>query len=222
MNKFLFGASAAAIFVTASVAAQPAAPVPPAPTPQVQIMRMQHQPMRVQTRNEVVQHVRDLFARLDTNRDGFITRDEADNGMQAMGGEMRERFAQRLAERGDKMPDRSAAFDRLDTNKDGMISRQEFMSARPQFEQRVMVMRNGAGGEPGGPGMMRMHGMGMGLHGRLFEMADANHDGKLSLQEVTNAALQHFDSADVNHDGQLTPDERMQMRQRIRIQRQPA
>lgn len=219
MNKFVIGASAAAMFVAAPAAAQPAPPPVPAPAPQVQIMRMQREPMRVHTRNEVVQHVRDLFARLDTNRDGFITRDEAGAAQQAMGGDMRERFAQRLAERGGTMPDRSAAFDRLDTNKDGMISRQEFTSARPQIERHVFVMRNGPDGQAAAPGMMHMHGIGM--HGRMFETADVNRDGKISLQEMTSVALQHFDSADANHDGQLTPAERMQMRERMKMQRQP-
>ena len=66
--------------------AQPAAP-PPAPQPQVQIMRVEREPMRVHTRDDVVKHVRDLFARLDTNRDGFITREEAGIAKLAMGGE---------------------------------------------------------------------------------------------------------------------------------------
>lgn len=223
MNNFLFGGAAAAMFAAASAAAQPAAPPAPAPAPQVQVMRIQREPMRVQTRDEVVKHVRDLFARLDTSRDGFLTRDEAGSAKQAMGGEVRERFAKRLAEGGGPSPDRGAAFDRLDTNKDGMVSRQEFTSAQPQtFQRRVFVMHDGEGVEMGGPGQMRMHRMGMGLHGRMFEQGDANRDGKLSLQEATNAALQHFDAADANHDGKLTPDERMQMHQRIKIQRQPA
>src|SRR5438309_664184 len=64
--------------------------------------------------------------------------------------------------------------------------------------------------QPDMPGMkMHMHGMGMGGFGaRLFGMADANHDGRVSLQEAETAALAHFDRADLNHDGKLTPDER--------------
>jgi hypothetical protein len=97
------------------------------------------------------------------------------------------------------------------------------MSAKPQIEERRMiVMRDGAGGEPGGPAKMRMHRMGMGLHGRLFDMADVNHDGKVSLQEATDTALRHFDMADANRDGKITPDEHMQMREKIRIERHPA
>ena len=73
---------------------------------------------------------------------------------------------------------------------------------------------------------MRMHmrhmgGMGMGgqFGGHLLEMADANHDGRVSLAEAQAAALAHFDKADLNHDGKITPDERQQGRQVMRIER---
>jgi hypothetical protein len=220
MNKFLLGGAAAAICVAASAVAQP---VPPSSAPQVQTVKVQRA-ARVHTRNEVVQHVRDLFTRLDTNRDGFITRPEADSAKQVMGGGMRERIAKRRAGRDLPTRDRGAAFDRLDANRDGMITRQEFTSARPRMEQRrVIVMRDAPGSEGMGQvRKMRAHRMGGGLHGRLFETADADRDGRVSLQEATGAALQRFDSADSNRDGQLTPDERMQRRERIRMQRRPA
>jgi hypothetical protein len=66
---------------------------------------------------------------------------------------------------------------------------------------------------------MHMHGMGMGFGGRLFEMADGNRDGRVSLAEAQAAALAHFDKADVNHDGRITPDERQQMHETMRIER---
>ena len=219
----LGGVATAALVIAAAAIAQPAAPPAPAPQPHVQIMRVERGPMRTHTRDDVVKHVRDLFGRLDTNRDGFITREEADVAKLAMRSERRERFAERLAKRDGSRPDRGAAFDRLDTNKDGTVSRDEFMSAKPRIEERRMiVMREGAGGQPGGPAKMRMHRMGMGLHGRLFDKADVNHDGKVSLQEATDTALRHFDMADANRDGKITPDERTQMRQKIRIERHPA
>ena len=241
MKLLLGGASAAALVAMVPAVAQPAPPPPPgvaqgttpvAPVPaipriQTQVFRM---PMKTETRDDVVAHVREMFAKLDTNKDGFVTREEADAAHQAMAGEMSEKFARHFAEGGMPHPDRGAMFDKLDTNKDGSISRQEFMSAKPDIhEQRVMIMRDGEGpvdieGGPGKPHVkiMRMD-MGMGMHGRMFESADANHDGKLSRQEMTNAALQHFDMADANHDGKLTPDERMQMHQRWKEKtRQPA
>jgi Ca2+-binding EF-hand superfamily protein len=235
MKKLLLsGAAVAAMFVIAPAIAQPAPPPPPgvaggtAPGPQMEthIYRM---PMKAETRDEAVAHAREMFGKLDANHDGFVTREEADSMHQAMAGDMHEEFAERLE--GHDMPkiDRGAMFDKLDANKDGAISRQEFMAAQPQVhERRVIVMRDGDGPDgdgpaeiDGGPGephvkIMRMHGMGVKMHGRMFESADANHDGKVSLQEMTDAALHHFDEADANHDGTLTPDERMQMHQRMK------
>jgi hypothetical protein len=179
------------------------------------------------TRAEASQHVNKMFAKLDANHDGFITRDEVEAihqkmmGAMGMAGEMHKR----LAERGTMLGDRGAMFDRLDANHDGSISRQEFLASHPQMrEQRTIVMRNGPEGSPGAPGepgmKMRMHGgMGMrGFGGHLFEMADANKDGRVSLAEAQAAALAHFDKADLNHDGRITPDER-QHRHEMRIQR---
>jgi hypothetical protein len=226
MKKLLLGAAAAAATLAAASAfAQPttAPAAAPAPAPQVEMIRA---PMKVHTRNEVVQHVRDLFARLDTNRDGYLTRAEADAGHKKMAGDRREKFAKRLADRGPRrIANRGAAFDRLDLNKDGVITRDEFANARPQMNQRrVFVMREGgAAGAPGvraGRREFRIHRT-AGLHGRMFETADANRDARVSLQEATDSALRRFDTADVNRDGQLTPDERRQVR-KIRIQRRPA
>ena len=212
MPKLLLsGAAAAAIFAIAPATAQPAAP----PAPQVHVFHAERD--RAHTRAEVVTRVRDMFAKLDSNRDGYVTREEAQAGHKAMARDKHAKFAKRLAERA--KPDRGAMFDRLDTNRDGAISRQEFMSAQPRVhERRMIVMRRGEGGA--GPHPMRMHGMGM--RGKLFETADANRDGRVTLQEMTAAALQRFDTADANRDGTLTREERMQMRQQRRAQRQPA
>jgi Ca2+-binding EF-hand superfamily protein len=133
------------------------------------------------------------------------------------------------------MPDRAAAFDRLDANHDGNISRREFMAAKPRREEkRVIVMRDGGapGVQPSMPGMDRMEhmermkvemhgmqGMRMGFGGRLFGMADANHDERVSLAEAQAAALAHFDKADINHDGKITPDERRQAQMMMREHR---
>jgi hypothetical protein len=243
MNKLLVGGAAAALIIgIAPAMAQPApppgvaqgtavAPVPPVPpTERVRVRVMSD---RVMTREDAVKHVRDLFAKLDTNRDGVVTREEVDalhqKMVSAMGvaGDWQKRFA----DHGVLMGDRGAIFDRLDTNHDGSISRQEFMAGQPQMrQQRVMILRNGpegAPGVPGEPGMehMKMHlrgaGMDRGFGGHLFDMADSNHDGRLTLQEAEAAALAHFDRADLNHDGRITPEERSQARQLMR-QRRPS
>jgi Ca2+-binding EF-hand superfamily protein len=219
MKYYLGSAAAAAILAAGAAFAQPASA--PAPAPQVQVMTMHRGEAKTVTRDEVVAHVRDMFAKLDTNKDGVVTREEADAAHARMAAQMQERFAKRMAERGD-MPkvDRGAIFDRLDKNHDGMISRDEFNSAPPQVQERRVTVMN-EGGPGGMAAMHRMHA-GMGFGGRLFDMADSNKDGRVSLQEATAMALQHFDSADLNHDGKLTPDERMQAHQRMRGQRQPA
>lgn len=253
MTKFL--AASAAVVIAAAAVAQPAPPPPPgvaqgtapmvAPAPPAAPagprMNMMIMSGRTMTRDEVAQHVARLFARLDANHDGFVTREEVDAihskmmaGMEGMRRGMDGMRRAMDAMPNMPMPDRAAMFDRLDTNHDGMISRQEYMAARPRIVER-QVIRIGDGNAPampGGPGehrmVMRMHGMGegmrmgMGMGGfgvHLFDMADTNHDGRVSLQEAQAAALAHFDRADLNHDGKITPDERQQMHQMIRMER---
>jgi Ca2+-binding EF-hand superfamily protein len=232
----IFATSIAAIAIAGTTVAfaQPAPPAPPGvqatspymplpperPVRPMPVKKMAHP----QTRADVQAHVQRMFARLDTNHDGFVTKAEAEAAHGKMMGDMHTRMEKRFAEGGHPRPDRGAMFDRLDTNHDGMISRQEYLAGKPEIrEHRVMVMRNSDGPMPMGPGSVHgMHGMRMGMMGgRLFDLADANHDGRVTLQEMTAAALQHFDMADANHDGTITPEERMQMHQRMRMQHKP-
>jgi len=153
---------------------------------------MSMQPM---TRAQIVQKVQTHFAKLDSNKDGFVTKEEAEAIREAR----RANVANRMEARGDQR------FDRLDANRDGSISRQEFDSARQSMASR---------GERGHRiSMRRMHG---GMMGNLFKMADANKDSRVSLQEATAAAAAHFDAADLNHDGTLTPEEMRAAHQAMR------
>jgi len=257
MIKVLLGGTAAAtVLAFVPAMAQPAPPPPPgvsqgtavapmvAPRIHTEVMRM---PMMPETRDDVVAHVRDMFGKMDANKDGYITREEADAGHKEMAGKMHAMFTKKFEGADFPHPDRGAMFDKLDANHDGAISRAEYMAAKPDIRERhVFVMRDGKGpvevGADGAPGalggppnviilrdgaqpielgdhpgakVMRIHSPGMGMHGKLFEMADANHDGKVSMDEMTSAALKHFDSADANHDGKLSPDERMQMHREV-------
>lgn len=248
MKQVLIGGAVAALaMASAAVAAQTAPPpgvapgvapapmAPPAPgTPHVRVMFNGDHDM---TRAEVADHVGKMFAKLDTNHDGFIAKDEVEAMHTKMMSAMEKGgyIQKRMAEHGMMEGDRGAVFDKLDTNHDGNISRQEFTAGKPQVRtEQVVVMRDGnmAPGAPGamphmeGMDGMRMHmrhmgGMGMGgqFGGHLLEMADANHDGRVSLAEAQAAALAHFDKADLNHDGKITPDERQQGRQVMRIER---
>ena len=236
MNRLLIGGAAAALIIAiAPAVGHPAPPPPPgvaqgtAPAvlspvaPGAPRMHMKVMSHRVMTRAETVQHVRKLFERLDANKDGYLTRQEVDSFHDKMMG-MHAGVEKRRGGHSMPMPDRAAMFDKLDANQDGSISRQEFTAAQPPLHERhVMMFRNGPDGDraPGSPGMkMKMRGMG-GLGGHLFEMADANHDGRVSLHEAEAAALAHFEKADINHDGKLTPDERRQAHQLMRVERRP-
>ena len=213
MNKLLLGAAMLAVAVP--VMAQVQAPV--APMPPMAPMAEQSQ-----TRDQVVAKVREHFAKMDANRDGFVGTDE----MQAMRGQHKQKMGAMGGHHGDRMAmgdgpmrDPAKAFDRIDANRDGMISRDEFAKGREMRIERKMVMK----GTPGAPGMdgehggmIKMHKMGGGMmRGGMMKMADIDKDGRVSLQEATTSALKHFDMADTNRDGRITPDERRSMHQKM-------
>jgi len=137
--------------------------------------------MKAMTRAEMVQKVQDHFARLDTDKDGFVTKAEMDAAETAMHQTMADRMKQR----------ESGMFDRMDANHDGSLSRAEFDAAHDAMADHMGGMRG-------------MHGA---MAGHMFSAADTNKDGRVSLQEATAAAATHFDKLDANHDGTLTPDE---------------
>jgi Ca2+-binding EF-hand superfamily protein len=141
----------------------------------------------IQTRNAAVERVRTMFARVDANRDGAITQQEA------------------AALRGQARGARQArAFERLDANRDNMISRDEWARAEGARAERR------AGRPERGGQRMAMRGR---MGGAMLRAADANRDSRVTLQEAEQAALQRFDRVDANRDGQITPAERQQARQ---------
>lgn len=220
MNKYLLGSAiAAAMVAMAPAIAQIPAPAPVAP--QVHNQAWQGR-TSVHTRAEIAAHVRTMFDRLDSNRDGSITKAESEAAKANHG----QRGGKRMMKHGGvggQRADRGAMFERLDANRDGAISRAEFDAVHAQRQQRIATRDKDGDGRPDARRVGGGHRMGMdgGLGGRMFDLADANHDGRVTLQEATNAALRHFDTADVNRDGQLTPEERRQMHQRMRGEHKP-
>ena len=129
-----------------------------------------------------------IFTRLDANKDGNVTQAEADTAYAALS-------AKRGKPANAKAHGFSGLFKRGDVNKDGTISRNEFDAATTKMKAR---MENA--------GVAK-------FSERLFATEDLNKDGKVSVTEAQQVALQRFDSADLNHDGKLTPEERKQRRQ---------
>ena len=87
-----------------------------------------------------------------------------------------------------------AHFAQMDIDKDGAITTAEVAARRSKSaEHAVQLGKMGHGGMGGG---------------HMIAMADANHDGRITLAEAEAMALQHFDKMDANHDGQVTRDER--------------
>jgi Ca2+-binding EF-hand superfamily protein len=234
MKKFLIGgAAAAAIFAGGAAFAQTVAPAPAAHSGH------RAHPTQPATRAEAQSRVATMFAKLDTNHDGFITREELSAREAAR--------SQRMEQRAERF-DPSKMFARLDLNHDGKLTEAEAETARSQRAEA----------KPGQPA--KAHAAAMGglfaradtnkdgvitkaefdtigqqmkarmehaemargnMGSRLFDMADANKDGRVSLAEMQQAALARFDRFDLNHDGTIRPEERQQARQMFKAQHKP-
>lgn len=194
MKKFLV-AACVLVAVPAFAQASPSMPMP-MPMPPTAGMPGKKMMDRVQTRAEVLARTQKMFAMLDTNHDGTLDQAELAVAGKRWDGAHGGAMPAGAGVTGRMPLDRNAMFDMIDTNHDGAISRDEFARAPGQGIQWR------AGGTAGGGS-----GMGGGM-ARMWTMADVNHDGRVTLQEATDIALQHFDRMDLNHDGQLTPEER--------------
>jgi Ca2+-binding EF-hand superfamily protein len=135
------------------------------------------------TREEAQAAGKRLFAKLDQNGDAQITQAESDAGARAIRNEeLGARFDELDADRDGRLTSAEAqvppqVFQRLDTNKDKSLSKEEFL-ARPDFRAEHRDFE--------------------------FKRADANHDGKVTREEADKAATTRFDAVDADHDGVIT------------------
>ncbi|RVT99382.1 hypothetical protein EOD42_04645 [Rhodovarius crocodyli] len=118
-----------------------------------------------------------MFEALDTNRDGRVTFEETWAGVQA-------RFSQ------------------ADANHDGYLTPEEFRAMRPARPPRPPR------GEPRAEGERRpMPEHFQRMVEARFRAADANRDGRVTLEELRPGAEARFRAMDANSDGAITPDE---------------
>jgi Ca2+-binding EF-hand superfamily protein len=135
------------------------------------------------TREEADDAGKRLFDKFDRNADGAVTHEEAEAGARALRQEeLVARFKQ-LDENGDgKLSGTESqlpppAFLKLDTNKDHGLSLEEF-ETRPDMRSEHREFE--------------------------FERADANHDGKVTREEASHSGKERFDRVDADHDGVIT------------------
>lgn len=161
----------------------------------------------VLTRAEAEAHAKAMFVKLDVNKDGKL--DQADRAV-------------RHAEK------RAQMFDRLDANKDGSISKAEWDQADAARQAKRAEWKAKRGERAGAPGngaerhaMRGHHGGKHGGHGGPggWMKADANGDKAISQAEFVAGALARFDRMDANKDGKVTAEERQAMRQAMRDKR---
>ncbi|MEZ5655022.1 MAG: EF-hand domain-containing protein [Sphingobium sp.] len=145
------------------------------------------------TKADVEAKLKERFAMVDTDKDGAITKEEIK--------------AQRAAKRAERM---DAHFKKMDADGNGSISRAEFDTAHADRGGKMkMAMRDGGGDRDGHRKMGHRGHHGMKMGGKMFDMADANNDGKVTMAEAKTAAMTHFDKVDADKNGTITSQERM-------------
>lgn len=127
-------------------------------------------------REESARQKNEAFRRIDANHDAGISKEEAEKNND---------------------PFLIANFEAIDANKDGKMSLQElntFSEAPPKNPGQTAQFPQAA--QPGKPGT-------------LFMATDTDHNGTLSRDEMKSVPefYQNFDQMDADHDGKVTPQE---------------
>ena len=164
-----------------------------------------------------------MFDRLDTNRDGYDHQGRGDRRGQGRHGASI--VGERTGRRGDAHFDHRGDVRAARRQRDGAISRAEFEAAHAERQQRRVAARDGNGDgrpDPGARCAACANGLWR-LGGRMFEHGrrQPRRPG-VAAGSDQRRAIAISTCADANRDGRLTPEERMQMHQRMRAERQPS
>ena len=124
-----------------------------------------------------------LLQALDTNKDGKVTKAEVTAGVKQF-------------------------YEAADKDKKGALDEARFTEGLVRISPSPPRFPDGPGGGPGGPpgnppGPPGGFGPGRFLGGAVFRRADANKDGKVTLEEALAAAAALFQESDKNKDGSL-------------------
>ncbi|WCT73425.1 EF-hand domain-containing protein [Sphingomonas naphthae] len=226
-NPYLF-ATAALVVAGAACAVAPAKDAQAPDQPGMKRIERRMIVKGPDTLAEAETRAKAMFAQADTNKDGVVTREEAEAPMIAFRARMDADRKEMAAKR----------FDALDTNKDGQLSRDEYVAG----VQTRMVMRMGGPGDmpppppppgaptpppppgkamaggampppppPGAPDMPPPPHEGM-MMMAMFDRIDADKDGKVTEAEAVAAARARFAKIDTDGDGKLSEAERMAAR----------
>lgn len=185
MKKLFVAATLAATALTGTVAAAQSAPAAAArPLPAAAMLDADANKDGVVTRAEAGAAADARFAAIDTDRDGKITREERRTTRPARhpgaGADGKITRAEALARA-------AARFDAADANHDGTLTADE---------------RPARGAHAGGKqGERRLHGP-----------RGDRRDSEVTQAQFRDGALRLFDRADANHDGRVTAQERDAMR----------
>lgn len=102
-----------------------------------------------------------------------------------------------------------------DTNHDGVISHDEFMSARIARFDRMDRNHDGHLDDSDLPRFVGSRAGAADKFHAAMQMADTDHDGKVSRDEFVNGGSRMFGMIDTDHDGVIDPDELQRATQRL-------
>ena len=194
---------------------------------------------KTEARSEVQARSKAMFARLDTNHDGFITDAEVAAGLSAGSGpprsssrETRQKFrsgqdVRAARHQQGRQGHRGGSAGQDERAQDGQGQARGRQAGVARLFARVDSNKDGAitlaelsaAPRPQQPGVRKAA---MNRGGQFLDVADSNKDGKVSLAEMQAVAFQQFDRADANHDGKVTPEERKSEMQVLRAQHKPS